>query len=826
MGQCLECACTWTAASHVRRDQRLLDKQSTGTVRQQSGRTSDAAVSSVDASPTRFQDASPVKRWSTKSSLSLGQVDVGSTSTGPDRSPSQVTEDSLRKIRDFAGGVAGRLQDRDPDMRRAALRSLERLLATLKDPKLAPEEVVRHLEVFEKLPRPVLAKFKFARCPDGDMMLHIAAKNGRLDLCRSLVEVGSLVAVKNSLGLSPADLARNADHTQVSDYLAGFKSVTSMRGGSGDAFAPAQADYRSIVQVEWYCLELPGYAGRFLKGKHSLLAVTVGDLRKGAVHRYVIEKARTQAGFDGEQFKNGVYVSHWADVSPIIQDDAIHRLMGIDVVNNTGRHDFTMRTLRNLAVHLGPYDVANCNCHHAAMALYNACARDGARVLFIPNLFLTGAARFLKVLGLDVANSESPACESNGLQSQSMASEIYPQFGRFAIVDNGEACKDIWTHHASCFCEWIYNPVSTGTLHLNNLMDEKLVVYVEEARREVRLLPRTSGHVEVGAQRTGEVTVQLRQSRFMRHGRSARVHLTVGRAYCVNKTTNGLSCTPCDALPDGIQLVVLEPSTEGHLVQWSILTSKNAIWIVFRGTKSVFDVIVDLGFFSNDECSHGLRVYSGMWAALNQRKRHVINRIVDEVKKLRAQHSGLDHIIVCGHSLGGGYAILSALAMLHRGIEVTAVRGFGAPQVIVPDWSSPLFRQLHQITTNFVNSYDIVPRMPSCVKWITEALPKSQALAQNWGPITVRVDLQHRLQEAVRGKEEYLHDYDTVGTLAFITQGCRGVRLATTARDKSHRAVLEELPNPIGFFIVEQHYMPSYKAILCQMGFIDRPLPA
>merc|ERR1712129_612217 len=88
---------------------------------------------------------------------------------------------------------------------------------------------------------------------------------------------------------------------------------------------------------------------------------------------------------------------------------------------------------------------------------------------------------------------------------------------------------------------------------------------------------------------------------------------------------------------------------------------------------------------------------------------------------------------------------------------------------------------------------------------------------KNWGPITVKVDLTQRLQEAVRYKEEYLTNYDTLGTLAFVTEGCRGVRLVTTARDKSHRAILEKLPNPLGAFIVEQHYMPAYKAVISHL---------
>merc|ERR1712043_55157 len=140
----------------------------------------------------------------------------------------------------------------------------------------------------------------------------------------------------------------------------------------------------------------------------------MGDALGAEPHTYVIEKAsraRAEVSGDGDQFKNGVHVSHWVDVAPNVEHDALHTLKGSDVMNNTGK-PFCMRTLRELAVDLGEYEVSSCNCHHAAFIVYNACARESARVPRIPNYMLVYGAYLLRCAGLDIANSRSAASNS------------------------------------------------------------------------------------------------------------------------------------------------------------------------------------------------------------------------------------------------------------------------------------------------------------------------------------------------------------------------------------------------------------------------------
>merc|ERR1712039_965960 len=79
---------------------------------------------------------------------------------------------------------------------------------------------------------------------------------------------------------------------------------------------------------------------------------------------------------------------------------------------------------RDIAVDLGPYDLVTCNCHHTALAVYNACAREFAQVPQIPNPVLTWSASLLRTLGMDVACMDSAAPM---LASQSMLASFAAQ---------------------------------------------------------------------------------------------------------------------------------------------------------------------------------------------------------------------------------------------------------------------------------------------------------------------------------------------------------------------------------------------------------------
>lgn len=236
--------------------------------------------------------------------------------------------------------------------------------------------------------------------------LHVAASCGRLHLCQRLVNAGALVRMRNTHRKRPEDLAKEGGHTTVAYWLQGKVSISTVRGGCGDAWHMALQDPRTPFHVEWYTMPMEGAAG-FVGIKHSLLRIIVGSALEP--HAYVIEKASVQSfgNVVPEELRNGVYVSHWSDVMHSIESDPLHVLHQDDIENNTGKERLCVRSLWEVASEVGDYEVSKCNCHHAALRVYNSCAKEHARVRKVPNLFLSHLSAFLQQVGVDVEGSES-----------------------------------------------------------------------------------------------------------------------------------------------------------------------------------------------------------------------------------------------------------------------------------------------------------------------------------------------------------------------------------------------------------------------------------
>lgn len=188
-------------------------------------------------------------------------------------------------------------------------------------------------------------------------------------------------------------------------------------------------DPRPVVRVDWYTFKQPGFAGS-VGILHSILAVMVQGGNAGMPHTYVIEKADLGPQVDllhpdvRQRLKNGVHVSHWRDVAPNVEKDAIRTLRADQIEQGVGPDALRMRTLRELAVGLGPYNVATCNCHHAALAMYNRCAIPPAKVDGMPNSIYTIGAKVLTRLSSGVKVS----------RSVTTATPIFAEGGSFVSV--------------------------------------------------------------------------------------------------------------------------------------------------------------------------------------------------------------------------------------------------------------------------------------------------------------------------------------------------------------------------------------------------------
>jgi pimeloyl-ACP methyl ester carboxylesterase len=194
-------------------------------------------------------------------------------------------------------------------------------------------------------------------------------------------------------------------------------------------------------------------------------------------------------------------------------------------------------------------------------------------------------------------------------------------------------------------------------------------------------------------------------------------------------------------------------------VQWAVATCKRdegTVMVVFRGSDNPLDIVtssVDACMFIKDL---GLRANSRLWGALHSSEHGASESIIraltsDAELKDRA-------VVVCGHSLGGAYATLFALELLKRGVAVRSVASFGGPQVVVPKPDNELWRSLNEVATVYVNEFDAIPRLPSCERWVFDAVP---SIAH------VSAEQAAYLREKWSSLEKYRH----IGRLLFIGDG-------------------------------------------------------
>lgn len=138
------------------------------------------------------------------------------------------------------------------------------------------------------------------------------------------------------------------------------------------------------------------------------------------------------------------------------------------------------------------------------------------------------------------------------------------------------------------------------------------------------------------------------------------------------------------------------------------MPNQNAIYVVFRGSTSVYNWLEDLDAFQIpypdcEECE----VHEGFFYG----KESVIEDILATVKSLTTIHP--DHrVIVTGHSLGAALASLTALDIIKSGIENEVVLvNFGSPRfgnLELANWASNKIQEKYRIT----HLRDPVPHVP------------------------------------------------------------------------------------------------------------------
>ena len=685
----------------------------------------------------------------------------------------------------------------------------------------------------DALEQALLMKFKHGNTP-----LHLVAEQGDLRLCKELVRIGARAFARNGQGRTPQQLAaaqqRKAfssaaskeKYAQTTKYLEGLKSVFRTGAGNGAALAPAKADGRFVIAVKWMRLPLPGWANK-TGAFHSLLVFTVGssgDENEGSQQQqaqYVIEK------FQGQEYPKGVFVSSWEAVKTMVGDTPMHELSGPEEVKG----GLTMASLYDLAIgdQQQEYSAANCNCHHMALLLFNACvapaAQDRKAVASIPNKWQTDIAKVLRRVGVDVEGSGAASGGGGGGGggglSQSSASSVSVSVstpiqlnsaslphhaqdattGKFPLARNCPDESHRWAAVGARLSNWIYMPKDDEFTVVNCLgRDVELRVREDgggsgggggggkarsfklEAFKRIRVPLAGSSRsamasVHVPGQYYGTTTLVAPSAAEARCAYRVHDPSTVERELPVSfdltkRQDEGLFPHAECALHGEVRM-----ADDENPVQWAVATCKRdegTVMVVFRGSDNPLDIVtssVDACMFIKDL---GLRANSRLWGALHSSE-HGASRSIIRALTSDAELKGRA-VVVCGHSLGGAYATLFALELLKRGVAVRSVASFGGPQVVVPKPDNELWRSLNEVATVYVNEFDAIPRLPSCERWVFDAVP---SIAH------VSAEQTAYLREKWSSLEKYRH----IGRLLFIGDGRdHAMRVHEAASDEQSTA--------------------------------------
>lgn len=135
-----------------------------------------------------------------------------------------------------------------------------------------------------------------------------------------------------------------------------------------------------------------------------------------------------------------------------------------------------------------------------------------------------------------------------------------------------------------------------------------------------------------------------------------------------------------------------------------IVRSREDMWIAFRGTEPTKfnDVMADLKIVKNSAIAGG-KVHGGFQEEVNDLWVEIVKEIESNVQ-LKAPKD----IYMCGHSLGGAMATISASR--HQPKELFT---FGSPRV----GGKKFIKNIHCPHYRFVNNNDFVTKVPPAFLW-------------------------------------------------------------------------------------------------------------
>eukprot|EP00971_Amphidinium_carterae_P215707 4282018-Amphidinium_carterae.1 len=295
------------------------------------------------------------------------------------------------------------------------------------------------------------------------------------------------------------------------------------------------------------------------------------------------------------------------------------------------------------------------------------------------------------------------------------------------------------------------------------------------------------------------------------------------------------------ALPKNCEILhaVLKAENPEQPIQWLVAKTQRAWYVAFRGSYDLQDLVIDIGCTPNYETKAfadlGLGVHSGMDSIMQQRGgSNTLDAVIEVLKRKAAEcgsRPGVQEtfkLVLCGHSLGGGYAQLAAMHIERRmqckelmiPFEIVGIRTFGSPQVVAPPHNKellPLWQRLNAIARPWVHAWDPVPRILGNQSWLTEVLLK---LTKRVGPgVSIGADTLKRytgLELNFTQVSRHLTEYDVLGEIVMVSMGNDLVHAKSRCQTRTPNELLDQKP-PDALFDVDKltayHSMVHYHYI-------------
>ena len=645
---------------------------------------------------------------------------------------------------------------------------------------------------------------------EGNTWLHVAAAAGHLQACQALVDHSGLsLRAQNNAQEEPLTLAANR---AVDGFLRGRISFRQTRFGHGNAYDVMMSDERPVCEVTWHTVPLPGTAGK-LGGVHSFLVMVVCEAVQ-PVTKYVLEKAAATSRAAHQQ--HGVFIGSEALGTNLLLVNGVRTYRRpLRLSDGSLKTGLKIKDLYNEAHATGSYSLASANCHHLALQVFNyCCAVQTDQEETIPNEWLAKVgALFPQFHGSGSAVSEADIASVNS----ELPSGNYLVDAPTGFTTNVDALDEAFARTAAALSLDVYKNETARmeqsptkeAVHLYNRLAQDILVRHHSSkdwhRAENWYRLKTDERIVFEIGEGNRVLVSV----FGRWGwpLAMKQPMWSGHVYELTADFRDEVIVHEVITPALNQQAVILHSTQKAStkspVQWLLARSGDVLYLAFRGTDDPQDLLIDLGAVPDDRRFQdlGLGVHSGIAHSLEQEGDQADNVVNEVIQALDTHRAPGEQLVLCGHSLGGGYAQVMAVHLLSRKVILSAVHTFGAPHVLTPSkaGASQTFRKsLDAITKHWVQQWDPVPRIPLCRNWLVDVLPRLKTEV-GFG---IRLGIAQKHIQELQKKYQTAHGrllekYDVVGQLLLVSRSSSSAFAASDGAQSSKELLCQESPDAI-----------------------------